>query len=211
MTFHQIRAGGDRNFAYLVGDRGEAALFDPPPDPSLYQDLLAKEGLEVIYIVATHGHGDHTWGLEAARKATGGKVVAHSASSLGPDVAVTDGETLPLGGLEMKFIHTPGHTMDSMCILVGGKLITGDTLFVGKVGGTDYGEGARLEYESLHGKLMTLPDEVEVWPGHDYGTAPTSTIGKEKKTNPFLLQPSFEDFLELKKNWLQYKREHGIP
>ena len=92
-----------------------------------------------------------------------------------------------------------------------GKLITGDTLFVGKVGGTDYGEEARREYESLHRKLLTLPAETEVWPGHDVGVAPSSTIGHERRTNPFLLRRSFDEFVELKCSWLEYKREHGIP
>jgi glyoxylase-like metal-dependent hydrolase (beta-lactamase superfamily II) len=81
---------------------------------------------------------------------------------------------------------------------------------VGKVGGTDYGPGAREEYDSLHSKLMTLPDETEVWPGHDYGVAPNSTIGHEKQTNPFILRETFEEFVDLKRNWLEYKREHGI-
>jgi glyoxylase-like metal-dependent hydrolase (beta-lactamase superfamily II) len=90
-----------------------------------------------------------------------------------------------------------------------GKLISGDTLFVGKVGGTDLGPGARKEWESLQ-KLMRLPDPTEVWPGHNYGVAPTSTIGHEKKTNPFLLQPTFDAFIDLKANWLEYKKKHGI-
>jgi glyoxylase-like metal-dependent hydrolase (beta-lactamase superfamily II) len=80
---------------------------------------------------------------------------------------------------------------------------------VGKVGGTDLGPGAHREWESLK-KLMRLPDQLEVWPGHNYGAAPTSTIGREKKTNPFLLQPTFEAFIDLKANWLEYKKKHGI-
>jgi glyoxylase-like metal-dependent hydrolase (beta-lactamase superfamily II) len=89
-------------------------------------------------------------------------------------------------------------------------LITGDTLFVGKVGGTDLGPGARAEYESLFGKLLKLNEDVEVWPGHDYGVRPSSTIGEERRENPFLLCGSFEEFVDLKRNWTQYKREHGI-
>jgi glyoxylase-like metal-dependent hydrolase (beta-lactamase superfamily II) len=77
------------------------------------------------------------------------------------------------------------------------------------VGGTDLGPGARKEWDSLQ-KLMQLPDDTEVWPGHNFGTAPTSTIGREKMTNPFLLQPTFEAFVDLKANWLEYKRKHGI-
>jgi glyoxylase-like metal-dependent hydrolase (beta-lactamase superfamily II) len=212
MIFYQIQAGGDRNFAYLVGDAdgGKAALFDPPSDISKFTSLLDKHSLQVEYIVLTHGHGDHTGGVPNTRKHTGAKVVAHRLNSLEADVHVEDGGTLPLGDLELKFIHTPGHTEDSICILCEDKLITGDTLFVGKVGGTGFGEDARSEYHSLHEKLMTLGDNVEVYPGHDYGVAPTSTIANEKKTNPFILRDSFESFVDLKRNWLQYKEEHGI-
>jgi glyoxylase-like metal-dependent hydrolase (beta-lactamase superfamily II) len=212
MIFYQIDAGGDRNFAYLIGDTdgGKAVLFDPPSDISKYASLLDKHSLQVEYIVLTHGHGDHTSGAANTQKRTGAKLVAHSLNHIHADIRVEDGDTLPLGGLELKFIHTPGHTEDSICILCGGKLITGDTLFVGKVGGTGFGEDAKSEYHSLHKKLMTLDDAVEVYPGHDYGIAPTSTIGNEKKTNPFILRDSFESFVDLKRNWLQYKKAHGI-
>jgi glyoxylase-like metal-dependent hydrolase (beta-lactamase superfamily II) len=97
-----------------------------------------------------------------------------------------------------------------MCIRGGDKLVTGDTLFVGKVGGTNSSGEARAEYESLHGKLMALDDAVEVFPGHNYGVRPSSTIGAERRTNPFLLRDSFDSFLDLKIHWLDYKREHGI-
>ncbi|NIM20146.1 MAG: MBL fold metallo-hydrolase [Candidatus Latescibacteria bacterium] len=213
MIFYQIDAGGDRNFAYLIADSegGRAALFDPPPDASLYEHHLATHSLTVQYIILTHGHGDHTWGVPDARRKTGAKVIAHRLNPISADTRVQDSDELPLGNLTLRFIHTPGHTDDSMCILCGNKLITGDTLFVGKVGGTDFGEGARKEYDSLHKKLLALDDSIEIYPGHDYGIAPTSTIGNEKKTNPFILRDSFESFVDLKRNWLEYKREHGIP
>jgi hydroxyacylglutathione hydrolase len=212
MIFHQIEAGGDRNFAYLMadGERGTAALFDPPPDASRYLPLVEEHGLEVAYIIVTHGHGDHTWGLSEAKKRVGGGTVAHQESLVDAEIRVRDGDTLRLGTMTLTFIHTPGHTGDSMCVLGGNKLVTGDTLFVGKVGGTDYGVEAFKEYESLHNKLMTLDDGVEVYPGHNYGVKPSSTIGHERRTNPFLLRDSFESFLDLKMNWLEYKKEHGI-
>ncbi len=212
MIFHQIDAGGDRNFAYLVADApgGRAALVDPPPDADRYVGLVERDGLNVEYVVITHGHGDHTWGVAEARRRFGARIVAHRSMQLDIDVPVDDGDVVALGELEMRVLHTPGHTDDHICLLVGNKLITGDILFVGKVGGTDLGEGARREYESLHRKLMTLPPETEVWPGHDYGVAPSSTIGHEKATNPFLLRDSFESFVDLKMNWLEYKKKHGI-
>lgn len=213
MIFYQIKAGGDRNFAYLAADNngGKGVLFDPPPDSSRYLPLVEKHALDVLYCIATHGHSDHTWGLKTAAKTLQAKTVAFHSSTVRPALPVRDGDTLPLGSMNLTVLHTPGHTDDSICILVGDKLITGDTLFVGKVGGTDFGEEARKEWESFQTKIVTLDDRIEVYPGHDYGLQPTSTIAREKNTNPFLLRTSFEEFVSLKKNWLQYKKEHGIP
>jgi len=211
MIFHQIDAGGDRNFAYLMADKpgGRAALLDPPPNSSRYLGLIEQDSLHVDYVIITHGHGDHTWGVSEAKERFECKIVAHESIALDIDVPVGDGAVLPLGDLEMTFIHTPGHTDDSVCVLCGGKLVTGDTLFVGKVGGTDLGTGARKEWESLK-KLMALDPSVEVYPGHDFGVARSSTIGHEAKTNPFILCPTFNAFVDLKMNWLRYKKEHGI-
>ncbi|MFH1680801.1 MAG: MBL fold metallo-hydrolase [Candidatus Eisenbacteria bacterium] len=212
MIFEQIRVGGDRNFAYLVGDRpgGSALAVDPSYDPRAVHDLAEARDLSIRAILCTHDHTDHTNGNAELRALTGAEVRMHR-SVAGPGVkGVDDGEVFRVGDLEVLVIHTPGHTPDSVCYLVGGKLLSGDTLFVGKVGGTGYGEDARAEHDSLHRKLLALPDETEVWPGHDYGVRPSSTIGDERRTNPFLLQPGFEAFLALKKNWLQYKKDHGI-
>jgi len=211
MVFYQIDAGGDRNFSYLLGDRdgGKAALIDPPPNAARYQKLIDQHQLQVEYAIVTHGHGDHTWGVSEAVERFGCKTVAHKSMLLNLDLPVDDGDIIALGELEIEIIYTPGHSDDSICILCGDKLITGDTLFVGKVGGTDLGEGARKEWDSLH-KLMKLDSNIEVWPGHDFGGAPSSTIGHELKTNPFLLRKTFEDFVDLKMNWIQYKKEHGI-
>lgn len=212
MIFYQLDAGGDRNFAYLMADKegGRAALFDPPPHFDRYLELVTDHGLKVEYIILTHGHADHTWGVEEAKQQTGARVVAHADNPVHADRHVEDGGTLELGSLTLKIFHTPGHSDDSICILGGNKLITGDTLFVGKVGGTDFGENARKEYDSLHQKLMTLDDAIEVYPGHNFGVEPSSTIGRERNTNPFLLRGCLEDFVQLKRNWLQYKKEHGI-
>ena len=137
-------------------------------------------------------------------------LVLHRSAGDRADLPVGDGDVLEMGGLSLKVIHTPGHTRDSICILVEDILLTGDTLFVGKVGGTDLGKQAQEEYDSLHNKLLTLPAGTKVYPGHDYGVAPSSTIGEEKNSNPFILQKSFEEFVDLKANWAEYKRTHGI-
>jgi len=212
MIFYQIDAGGDRNFSYLMadGDGGIAVIFDPPPGPRRYAPLVEQHNLQLDYVVITHGHGDHTWGLSGVIKHFNAKVIGHKSIVAGVDIPVDDGDSFNVGDLKLEFMYTPGHTEDSICTMCNGKLITGDTLFVGKVGGTDLGDGARREWDSLH-KLAKLPPETEIWPGHDFGINPSSTIGNEIKTNPFLIQDSFEDFIHLKTNWLQYKKDHNIP
>jgi hydroxyacylglutathione hydrolase len=193
--------GGDRNFGYLVGDTdsGRAALVDPSPDPGGILDDLSRLEMKTDYIFVTHGHTDHTAGCRLASERTGAPILGFG-----------DGTIFPLGSLEIRLLHTPGHTADSICLLAGDALFSGDTLFVGKVGGTDLGSEARAQYDSLQRVLLALPDATQVLPGHDYGTSPESTIGRERATNPFLLQPDVDAFIDLKRNWAAYKREHGI-
>ncbi|MHB9028435.1 MAG: hydroxyacylglutathione hydrolase family protein [Candidatus Latescibacterota bacterium] len=212
MILEQIPAGGDRNFSYGVADEDshEAAVVDPGFPPARELDFLQRNGLILRYIINTHGHSDHTGGNEMLAAQTGSRIAVHASSRLRHDIDLRDGDVLRLGNTELHIIHTPGHTADSLCILVQGNLITGDTLFVGKVGGTGYGRDARDEYESLHRKLLTLPPETHILPGHDYGVRPSSRIGDELRENPFILRDSFESFLDLKKNWAEYKRVHGI-
>ena len=212
MIFKQLNAGGDRNFSYIAADEstGEAAVIDPGFSPADELAVLEQNGFTLAYIINTHDHYDHTGGNSRLARDTGASIAAHENARSQYDRALRDGDILKLGSLDLRIIHTPGHTRDSICILVGKELITGDTLFVGKVGGTGYGRDARDEYDSLHNKLMTLPSETRVWPGHDYGVRLSSTIGDEKKKNPFVLRDSFESFVELKRNWLEYKIKHGI-
>ena len=208
MIFEQIPIEHDRNFAYIVADEEtkEAALVDPGYGGEQLVGLIEQKTLGLKYVINTHAHPDHTSDNEIVIRATGAKLAAFGAG----DEPVKDGDVLNVGGLELKMIHTPGHTPGDICILVENKLITGDTLFVGKVGGTGYGDDARIEFESLHRLLNTLDDAVEVWPGHDYGVRPSSTIGDERRENPFLVRTDFDDFLHLKKTWLEYKAKHGI-
>ncbi len=211
MIFEQIPVGGDRNFAYLIGDESskQAAVVDPAYRPEQVLALATERGLDVVYLINTHDHHDHADGNEHVLAHTDAKLLSFAAGS------VADGQEISLGAVTLRFLHTPGHTPDSVCVLTSeggapGKLVTGDTLFVGKVGGTGLGDDARAEYDSLHGKLLALAEDTEVWPGHDVGVAPSSTIGQEKRSNPFLLRESFEDFVDLKRNWAEYKRQHGI-
>jgi glyoxylase-like metal-dependent hydrolase (beta-lactamase superfamily II) len=204
--------GGDRNYGYLFGceKTKKGAVVDPSYAPRKLKELADKEGLEIIYCFCTHDHYDHTNGNDEMKRLTGCRIVMHELAGSPKDITVKDGSRMTVGELSVEILFTPGHTEDAICIFVEDKLITGDTLFVGKVGGTGFGEDARQEYDSLHRKVFKLPDHVEVWPGHNYGVKPSSTIGRERETNPFMLRESFEDFLDLKKNWAEFKRIHGI-
>jgi len=208
----QFRTGGDRNFGYLVADEvtRKATVIDPSYSPDLIVDFARENNYEIVYVFSTHDHFDHTNGNKVVEKLTGKRALLFGHTDPGTGIKVKDGARFPLGSLEITIVHTPGHTNDAICIYVGDAVFTGDTLFVGKVGGTDFGPGARAEYDSLHSKLFTLPDDTRVFPGHDVGVAPKSTIAHERQTNPFLLQPDFEAFVYLKRNWLAYKKEHGI-
>jgi glyoxylase-like metal-dependent hydrolase (beta-lactamase superfamily II) len=209
MIFKQINSGGDRNFSYLIASEktGEGALIDPSPDPAKVMEAV-KGTIKIRYVINTHSHFDHS----------GGNDYFSGDFKGGPITFINTGEEenlektgiIKLGELSLEIIPTPGHTADSICIRAGNKLITGDTLFVGKVGGTYGRQDAAAEFESLK-KLMALDPETEVWPGHDYGIRPHSTIGDELKENPFIKRlGNFDDFLWLKENWAQYKIEHGI-
>jgi len=212
MIFEQVASGGYRNFSYLIGEEKtrKGIIVDPSYKPERILERVEKHNLEIAYIINTHSHLDHVDGTDHVRTKTGAKIVMYKEARFPFDIGVEDGQILNIGTLELKIIHTPGHSQDCICILMENKLITGDTLFVGKVGGTTSDEAARAQYQSLHQKVLILDEKVEVYPGHDSGIRTSSTIDHEKKNNPFLLQNSFEEFLYLKKNWLEYKRMHGI-
>jgi glyoxylase-like metal-dependent hydrolase (beta-lactamase superfamily II) len=157
---------------------------------------IKDKGFKLKYIINTHGHSDHTAGNIELQSFSGAKIVAHKLSKLRFDVAVDDREVLMVGKIPIKILYTPGHTVDSVCLLLDGtKLLTGDTLFVGECGRTDLSGGnVNNMYKSLN-RLTKLNDDVQVYPGHDYGLKPSSTIGEEKRTN-YTLQPrSLKDFI----------------
>jgi glyoxylase-like metal-dependent hydrolase (beta-lactamase superfamily II) len=208
----QFCTGGDRNFGYLVADQGgkKAAVVDPSYSPERIVSFARDNGYDIEYVFCTHDHFDHTNGNARIKELTGKEALLLGSVEPATGIVVEDNARFPLGGLEVAILHTPGHTADAICILIGDAVFTGDTLFVGKVGGTDLGKGARAEYESLHYKLLRLPASTRVYPGHDVGVAPESTIAHERETNPFLLQPDFKAFVDLKRNWAAYKKEHGI-
>jgi hydroxyacylglutathione hydrolase len=198
MFFRQIKQSGD-NFSYIIADEAirECAVVDPSFNTDAIIQLVKDQNLTVKYVIDTHSHFDHTAGNEEIKSVFGAKVVAHKLADVDKDVSVNDGDTLMVGKIAIRVIHTPGHTRDGICLLADGKLLTGDTLFVGECGRTDLPGGSPKElYDSLFNKLMKLDNNVEVYPGHDYGSRPYSTIGLEKKTNYVLEKRTLEEFIE---------------
>lgn len=213
MIFEQIDAGGDRNFSYLIGDEtgGTCAVVDPGYDTSKLEARVQELGLRVTHIFNTHTHHDHVAGNDVFHK-EGVQLAAYKEASVNPDIRLEHGSTVQVGSSTVEVLFTPGHYLDSICLLVNGKLMTGDTLFVGCIGGSGFqGSSAEKQHHSLFEIIMKLDDAVEVYPGHDYGPAPSSTIGNERANNPFLHRIDFDEFMWLKENWDAYKAEHGIP
>ena len=202
MLLDQFRVGPYLNFTYLVADDegGDGVVIDPSfgIDPVLA--AIDARRVKVRYILNTHSHPDHVAGNADVRARTGAKVVAHRLAPLDQDVSVEDGDAVAAGRLKFEVVHTPGHTKDSVLYLFEGNVATGDTLFVGECGRTDLPGGDPSElYDSLHRRLVALDDALVVLPGHDYGSTPTSTIGREKQEN-YVLQPrTREEFLRFMK------------
>jgi hydroxyacylglutathione hydrolase len=195
MIFKQVAVGAFQNFAYIIGDDSTktAAIVDPAWEPDKLLRTCAELGLSVIYVINTHSHPDHVEANDLIVQRTGAKVIMHEKSKIRKDIPVKDGDSVNIGSLKVKVIHTPGHCPDHICLLVDGKLLTGDTLFVGECGRTDLAGGNPGEmFDSLFQKILALEDSIEVYPGHDYGTQQHSTIGYERKNN-YTLKPRTRD------------------
>jgi len=199
MIVKQIPVGSMANFTYVIADEKSklAAVIDPSWDLEKVLNALKTNELKVKYIINTHTHFDHVLGNEQLAALTDAEIIMHKNSQLDKDIAVDDGDTIDLGNISMKVMYTPGHSKDSICLLAENKLFTGDTLFVGSCGRVDLPGGSASElYDSLFGKLVKLDDRIEVYPGHDYGSKPFSTLGDEKKTNHVLKPRTKEEFLQ---------------
>jgi len=209
MVIEQIQIGGFDIFCYVLGDAesGEGIIVDPggPSKPIL--ERAKSRGINKIkFIVNTHSHVDHITGNNEMQKATGAPIAIHQSeaedlanpnramlamfgaeASPAPSILLKDGDIIQFGNESVKVIHTPGHTTGGVCLYFPGHVITGDTLFVQGIGRTDLPGG---DYEilraSIHEKLFTFPEETIILPGHNYGSTPTSTIGREKVGNPFV-------------------------
>ncbi len=200
MKVLQIPVGQMANFTYVIADEetGEAAIIDPSWDLEKVFDVLRKSGWTTKYVINTHSHFDHVLGNEQVAKITGAKIVQHKASVLEHDIEVEDGDTIKIGTISLRVLHTPGHSKDSICLVLDGQLVfTGDTLFVGNCGRTDLpGSDAAEMYDSLYSKVAKLNENLILYPGHDYGQKPTSTVGHEKKFNHVLAPRTKQEFLE---------------
>lgn len=186
----------------------EAVIIDPAGEEDKLLAIIQTEGIKVKYILNTHGHSDHVLGNAKLKEVFNVPVCMHeaddrffsdkgvrekSSKELGlpppdpADIRLKDEDIIEVGTLKITVIHTPGHTPGSVCYLIHGNLFCGDTLFVGAAGRTDL-IGGSLEtlLESLEKRLIVLPKETIVWPGHDYGDTPTSTLGREMEENPYI-------------------------
>ncbi len=208
MLIRQFEVGNFSIFSYLVADEkaGEGLFIDPSDDHDLLLKEAAAHDLTIKYIVNTHHHIDHSMGNKEMVRRTGARIIIHEADSrplLHPepdivqmfgavpsppaDILVKDGELIQVGTVALKVIHTPGHTPGGMCLYIDGMVFTGDTLFVGSVGRTDFPGGSyELLEQSVRTKLYTLPGETVVFPGHNYASRPTSTIEIERRTNSII-------------------------
>lgn len=206
--------------SYLVGSEGVAAVIDPQRDVDLYIDAAREKGLKIEHIVETHLHADFVSGHHELAERTGARIyLGKDANAAFAHVAVGDGDSLQFGNCRFDFLQTPGHTVESVCIVVTDlaspaqprAVLTGDTLFVGDVGRPDLSgnhtpqELAAMLYTSLHEKLLRLPDETEIFPAHgagslcgrQMGSERSSTIGKERRTNYALQAKNCDEFIHL--------------
>jgi len=212
----QMELGPMQNFVYLIGDpvARECVVVDPAWEIDTIIETAQARSMTIKGALVTHTHQDHvggslaSWGMpgripgvEDLLGRVKAKVYVHKAEreflrGFGSDlVAVDNHATLAIGRLTLTFMHTPGHTPGSQCFLIDGRLVSGDTLFIGSCGRTDLpGSDPAQMYESLTQRLGALPDSTILFPGHNYG-GPSSTLGDEKRGNPFMRFASLGDFL----------------
>ncbi len=203
MLFRELNRSGCKTYLLACEETRKSVLIDPVKERvDRYLAVLAYHQLALEMAIDTHTHADHRTGVWDLRELTGAKVVMHRrAPAPHIDIHVDEGGQLEVGTLRLGFIHTPGHAPDGMCIRVGDLLFTGDTLLVRGTGRTDFpGGDAGEQYDAIVRKLFTLPDEIRVFPAHDYRGHVCSTIGEEKRMNPRIMGRSRDAYIALMNN-----------
>jgi glyoxylase-like metal-dependent hydrolase (beta-lactamase superfamily II) len=211
-TILRIVTGAYQVNTYIVSctETNEGFIIDPGGDVDKILEQIKERRIRIKYILNTHGHADHIIGNQELKKSLDLQVCMHKEDDsfftkpdilkieekeLGlstpskADIKLKDSEIITVGNLKIKVIHTPGHTPGSVCYLVSGNLFTGDTLFVGDVGRSDLAGGSFATLlQSIKEKIIVLPLKTKIWPGHDYGEMPTSSLAWEMKENPYITE-----------------------
>jgi hydroxyacylglutathione hydrolase len=214
LYFKQIEIGPMQNYVYLIGstETGKAAVVDAAWEIDTILKIAKQDEMEITHAFVTHTHPDHVGGGFAGMEIDGvtellekckAKVVVHKAEAefikglSSSDMIKTDnGDKVDLGGIEVQLMHTPGHTPGSQCFLVDNRVVSGDTLFIDACGRVDFpGGNPEQMYYSLTQKLMALPDDMILFPGHNYAPLKHATMAEQKKTNPYLKFSSLKQFL----------------
>jgi hydroxyacylglutathione hydrolase len=212
--FKQLEIGSMQNYVYLLGslETRKVAVIDAAWEIDTILKIAKQDEMEITHAFVTHTHPDHVGGGFAGMEIDGvaellekckAKVVVHKAEAeflkgLSPSDTIKsdNGDKVDVGGVEIQLMHTPGHTPGSQCFLVGNRVVSGDTLFIDACGRVDFpGGNAEQMYYSLTQKLMALPDDTILFPGHNYAAKPHATMGEQKKTNPYLKSTSLKQFL----------------
>lgn len=204
MIIEQILVTHMAVFCYLVADEvtKEGVLIDPAGDHEKIEAAVARRGVTIKYVINTHGHFDHTSGNDYWVRKTGAQLLMHEADvaklgslttrffsrtiggkkSPSPGATVKDGDIITFGSCSLRVIHTPGHSEGGICLYTKGHIFTGDTLFTEGMGRTDLADGSeRKIMDSIINRILTLPDDTMIWPGHHYGRNPTSTVREQKR------------------------------
>ncbi|NOR50250.1 MAG: MBL fold metallo-hydrolase, partial [Desulfuromonadales bacterium] len=196
----QIPIAGTDNFSYLVicPQTGKALGIDPGVSPESLLNAIRSRELSLQVLANTHGHPDHIAGNAEVLRVTGAKLAANLLDVPKVDISLNEGSELQIGAIAVDVLHTPGHTPGSLVFNPPGALITGDTLFVTRCGRADFsGSDPAALYHSLL-RLAAFPPDTQVFPGHNYGPKPQSTIAFEREHNEYMKCPDLESFLKLR-------------
>ena len=205
MLFRQLFDTKSSTYTYLIASaKGREALIIDPVEENVdeYVKHLKELDLKLVKVIDTHIHADHVTGASKLKNNTNcSTVMGENSPAETVDIRLKDEETIEIDQLKIKALYTPGHTSDSYSFLMNNYLFSGDTLLINGTGRTDFQNGSSKDaYNSLFNKLLKLPEETILYPGHDYNGKKFSTIGNEKKFNPRLQVDSVDQYIEIMSN-----------